>query len=127
MSLRKCWEGSLHSDLSHGLTVAPSGEALTVIPDDRHSLYENPCEGPRMDANPGSRFADASTFGREGRRRVMVVDDNADLARLTSLVLAKYGFDVATVHDGPVAIAIARSFRPHVVLLDIGLPGMDGY
>jgi two-component system, chemotaxis family, CheB/CheR fusion protein len=57
----------------------------------------------------------------------MVVDDNADLARLTSLVLEKYGFDVATAQDGPLAIEIARSFRPHVVLLDIGLPGMDGY
>jgi two-component system CheB/CheR fusion protein len=80
-----------------------------------------------MDANPGSPFVDLSTFGREGRRRVMVVDDNADLARLASLVLATYGFDVTTAHDGPVAIEIARSFRPHVVLLDIGLPGMDGY
>jgi DNA-binding response OmpR family regulator len=61
------------------------------------------------------------------RYRVLVVEDNADIARLTSLSLQHSGFDVRTLFDGHQALATARSFRPHFVLLDIGLPGMDGY
>jgi two-component system, chemotaxis family, CheB/CheR fusion protein len=60
-------------------------------------------------------------------RRVLVVDDNRDLVRTTSLLLKSQGFEVATAHDGRAAIEKARSFRPDVVLLDIGLPILDGY
>ena len=59
--------------------------------------------------------------------RVLVVDDNADLARLMSLLLQHCGFDVRTLFDGRLVLATARSFRPHFILLDIGLPGLDGY
>jgi CheY-like chemotaxis protein len=59
--------------------------------------------------------------------RVLIVDDNLDLAGLMSRVLAYYGFQVATAPNGHAAIETARSFRPQVVLLDIGLPDMDGY
>ena len=45
------------------------------------------------------------------------------MARLLTLL----GHDVKTAHDGPTAIELAREYRPDVVLLDIGLPGMDGY
>jgi CheY-like chemotaxis protein len=38
-----------------------------------------------------------------------------------------WGYEVRTAHDGPAALDTARAFRPHVVLLDVGLPGMDGY
>lgn len=63
----------------------------------------------------------------DGRRRVLVVDDNRDLVRTISLLLESHGFDVATALDGRSAIETANSFRPHVVLLDIGLPILDGY
>jgi CheY-like chemotaxis protein len=63
----------------------------------------------------------------DGRRRVLVVDDNRDVVRTTSLLLKSQGFDVATAHDGRAAIEKARSFQPHFVLLDIGLPILDGY
>jgi two-component system, sensor histidine kinase len=65
--------------------------------------------------------------GRDGYLRVLVVEDNVDLAQLTSVLLVHHGFDVATAADGHIAIERAVSFRPHVILLDIGLPGMDGY
>jgi CheY-like chemotaxis protein len=56
-----------------------------------------------------------------------VVDDNADLATSTTILLRLAGHKVAMAHDGPSALAAAVDFHPHVVLLDLGLPGMDGY
>jgi len=60
-------------------------------------------------------------------RRILVVDDNADLATTTTILLRLAGHKVAMAHDGPSALAAAVDFHPHVVLLDLGLPGMDGY
>jgi two-component system, sensor histidine kinase len=61
------------------------------------------------------------------RYRVLVVEDNADIARLMTLLLEHSGFEVLTLSDGHPVLATARSFRPHFILLDIRLPGMDGY
>ena len=64
---------------------------------------------------------------RPPRRRILVVDDNVDAARSLARLLARlYGQEVRVAHDGPEALAVAEEFRPEVVLLDIGLPGMDG-
>ncbi|MBO0697194.1 MAG: PAS domain S-box protein, partial [Zavarzinella sp.] len=65
------------------------------------------------------------TAGR--RRRVLVVDDNVDSADSLALLLGIWEHEVRTAHDGPAAIQVARSFRPEVVLLDLGMPGMNGY
>lgn len=62
-----------------------------------------------------------------GRRRVMVVDDNADAAEMMRAILELHGHEVCVAHDGPSALAALGGFRPQVALLDIGLPGMDGY
>jgi CheY-like chemotaxis protein len=59
--------------------------------------------------------------------RILVVDDNVDSARGLSRLLRLLGHEIRTVHDGPEAIAEALAFEPDFVLLDIGLPGMDGY
>ena len=59
--------------------------------------------------------------------RILVVDDNLDMAQGLARLMTLIGHDVKTVHDGPSAIEVARVYRPEVVLLDIGLPGMDGY
>jgi PAS domain S-box-containing protein len=61
------------------------------------------------------------------RRRILVVDDNADAAEALALALSMTGHAVELAADGPSALAAAAAFRPEVVLLDIGLPGMDGY
>jgi PAS domain S-box-containing protein len=60
-------------------------------------------------------------------RRILVVDDHPDVAESAALLLRLWGHEVHTVADGPAALQAVLSFRPEVVLLDIGLPGMDGY
>jgi CheY-like chemotaxis protein len=64
--------------------------------------------------------------GRRRALRVLVVEDNPDGAEALRLVLESYGHAVEVAHDGPAALEAAGRFRPEVVLLDIGLPGMDG-
>jgi CheY-like chemotaxis protein len=59
--------------------------------------------------------------------RILVVEDNLDSAEAMQLLLRGAGHHVTVVNDGAEAVAIARQVRPEVVLLDIGLPGMDGY
>jgi two-component system CheB/CheR fusion protein len=55
------------------------------------------------------------------------VDDNVDAAESIALVLRIIGHEVRTAYQGPAALEAARAFRPEVVLLDIGMPGIDGY
>ena len=76
------------------------------------------------DASFGARPAAAAASG-DGRR-ILLVEDNADAAESTRLLLAGMGHQVTVVNDGGEAIAAARRLHPDVVLLDIGLPGMDG-
>ncbi|CAH2807700.1 MAG: Chemotaxis protein methyltransferase CheR (EC [uncultured Caballeronia sp.] len=57
----------------------------------------------------------------------MLVDDNADAALALSMLLEALGHQVRTEHDGPRALASIDEFRPDVVVLDIGLPGMSGF
>jgi two-component system CheB/CheR fusion protein len=59
--------------------------------------------------------------------RILVVDDNTDAADSVALMLQLYGAEVEVAYDGPTAVASARSFKPGVILLDIGMPGMDGH
>jgi CheY-like chemotaxis protein len=61
------------------------------------------------------------------RRKILVVDDNRDGADMLALRLKLAGQDVLTAYDGRSAIALAKANRPDLVLLDIGLPEMDGY
>jgi PAS domain S-box-containing protein len=62
-----------------------------------------------------------------GSRRVLVVDDNPDAAESLADVVRMLGHDVEVAYDGPSAIDKARANAPHVVLCDLGLPGMTGY
>jgi CheY-like chemotaxis protein len=80
-----------------------------------------------MDKNSDPIRPAARRHPGDARRRVLVVDDNADPARLMTLLLQHCGFDVHTLFDGHPVLATSRSFRPHFILLDIGLPGLDGY
>ena len=60
-------------------------------------------------------------------RRVLIVDDNEDAANSLALVLRLSGHETASVYSAAEALVQAAVFQPEVVLLDIGLPGMDGY
>jgi signal transduction histidine kinase/ActR/RegA family two-component response regulator len=78
---------------------------------------------PDAAAEPALERAPAN----DSRLRVLVVDDNVDAARVTSLLLRRKNHDVRTAHDGQFALQVAQSFSPHVVILDIGLPEVDGF
>ena len=59
-------------------------------------------------------------------KRVMVVDDNEDSAVTLGLLLERYGCVTCVVHDGYTALARVPEFKPDVILLDLGMPGLDG-
>jgi CheY-like chemotaxis protein len=61
------------------------------------------------------------------RRRVLVVDDNRDAALSLAMLLRLTGNETQTAHDGLEALDVAAAFRPEVVLLDIGMPRLNGY
>ncbi len=60
-------------------------------------------------------------------RRVLVADDNVDAAEMLHVLFSEFGCDVRQVHDGESAVLESERFRPDVAILDIGMPGMDGY
>jgi CheY-like chemotaxis protein len=69
-----------------------------------------------------------ATHGKEGGVRILLVDDLVEAAEdMAALMREAFGHEVRTVHDGPTALQVAAEFRPELVLLDIGLPGMSGY
>ena len=59
--------------------------------------------------------------------RVLLIEDNEQNRYMAIFLLEKNGYDVMTAPDGPSGIALAREIRPALILLDIQLPGMDGY
>lgn len=67
------------------------------------------------------------TYGSSRRRRILVVDDNVDAAQSLALLLRELGHDVQVAHDGHAALEAARVNRPQLVLLDLSMPGVDGY
>ncbi len=79
----------------------------------------------------GARAPETRTVLEPGRPerslRVLVVEDNVDTADSLSLLLRLYGHDVQVARSGTAALELAAACRPDVVLLDIGLPGMDGH
>jgi two-component system CheB/CheR fusion protein len=77
--------------------------------------------------DPRERDATQPAKSARGSRRVLVVDDNEDTAQSLALLLRSWGHEVAVARHGAEALALAASFRPESALVDIGLPGMDGY
>jgi CheY-like chemotaxis protein len=76
------------------------------------------------DANPMTASAVKTT---PKSFRILVVDDNHDSALSQAMMLSIMGHETRTAHDGESAVASAESFLPDVVLLDIGLPKLNGY
>jgi CheY-like chemotaxis protein len=80
---------------------------------------------PLSDAVEPRRVPQPSVWASS--RRVLIVDDNGDAAESLALVLEAEGHEVRTAANGEQALRIAAGWLPHLALLDIGLPGMDGY
>lgn len=62
-----------------------------------------------------------------GKQKILIVDDDMHIAELVSLYVEKEGFETKEVYDGREAIQVASAFQPDLILLDLMLPGMDGY
>lgn len=86
------------------------------------TLPPAPAQSPESPSD-GKRHAGSST----GRRRILVVEDNAAAAATLVMILKFWDYDVRVAHDGEEAIALANDYQPHIVLLDMGLPKLDGY
>ena len=77
---------------------------------------------------PPGRPATTPRRARDRRKlRILVVDDNRDTAKSCALLLRMQGHEVETAHNGLAALQRAREFKPQVLFLDLGLPGMNGY
>jgi CheY-like chemotaxis protein len=84
---------------------------------------------PLLDAGEATRSEGSTKPAVEGsapRRKILIVDDNVDAAESLATVLRLKGHDVRTAHRGEQAVALAETERPDIVLLDLGMPGMDG-
>ncbi|HEY2029488.1 MAG TPA: response regulator [Myxococcales bacterium] len=81
-------------------------------------LFEPQVVRPPSDAKEGSPIA---------ARRILVVDDNVDAAEMLGAALSHAGHDVREAYDGLAALVEAVRFRPQVMILDLGLPGVDGF
>src|SRR5581483_11697946 len=75
------------------------------------------------------RFNDQEPVRRDERQRpvVLLVEDNDDARRVYGLILRHYGYAVDETDNGTDAVELARRIRPDLVLMDIGLPGIDGW
>jgi signal transduction histidine kinase len=106
------------------------------------TLHGGTVEVESAGAGQGSRFtirmpqasAPASRPGAEPPQpsparslKILVVDDNVEVAEIAGLMLEEIGHTYRIIHDGRRALEAAKDFRPDAILLDIGLPGMDGY
>jgi signal transduction histidine kinase/DNA-binding response OmpR family regulator len=75
----------------------------------------------------GRRAAERYTASSPGEFAILIVDDNRDATDSMAMLLAMEGYDVRVAYDGPQALEAVRTARPDVILLDLGLPGMDGF
>ena len=121
-----------HGSLGIGLTIVRSLVEL------HGGRVEARSDGPRRGsefivrlplAGTGRAAANAVVEPVRGdsRNRVLVVDDNRDAAESLGVLLALLGIETRTAHSGPAALEALDEFQPSVILLDLGMPGMDGY
>ncbi|QEH34769.1 putative transcriptional regulatory protein TcrX [Aquisphaera giovannonii] len=85
------------------------------------------CRSDHPSSGGGEAPARREAAPKPTRRRILVVDDNPDMARSLSLLLEVLGHDVTTALGGEQAIGLAKGSPPEFILMDIGLPIMNGY
>ena len=115
-------------EMHHGRVAAHSrgpglGSEFTVrLPVSAEAPTEPTADGPTAVEAPA-----VEAIPQFPRRRILVVNDNRYNANSLGVLLRTLGQDVEMAYDGPAAMELVRRRRPDLVLLDIGLPGMDGY
>ncbi len=82
---------------------------------------------PGLPALPTPSPAVLKTARVPSPRRLLIVEDHPDVAESLALIMRCDDHEVRIAHDGPAALKVLKKFKPDVVLLDVGLPGMDGY
>jgi CheY-like chemotaxis protein len=82
---------------------------------------------PLVPGQAEGRTAHAAATPLTSRCRVLLVDDNPDVADTLGRLLRMLGAEVEVVYDGPSALQALERFHPTAMILDIGMPGMDGY
>jgi two-component system, OmpR family, response regulator len=111
---------------------------IYVSPTDDETPFtaSGPCRSSLSLKRPGRRilpqnrkreFHNTKERPMEPMLKVLVVEDNVDAAQSLAALLQAEGYEVEVAYDGPAGIHLGRWWRPDVVLLDIGLPGVDGW
>ncbi len=124
-----------HGGLGVGLTLVRAlvemhGGSVEAVSEGLERGSEFIIRLPSLDQTadkPASSQAGASTMPRSSVLKVLVVDDNTDAAAILGEALSAMGHIAYTARDGYEAVELARQHLPDAVLLDIGLPGLDGY
>jgi PAS domain S-box-containing protein len=122
-----------HGGLGIGLTIVKRlvekhGGTVTVHSEGAGRGCEFTVRLPLTSPPPVSTTGNGSRISQpQTRRRVLVVDDNRDAAQSLSMLLRLGGHETCSAHSGPEALQAAESFRPELILLDLGLPQMSGY
>jgi signal transduction histidine kinase/ActR/RegA family two-component response regulator len=111
----------LHDGTVEATSVVGEGSEFVV----RLPIWKD-VDGRRKNES-GTDSSDSSFSPHPSPLKVLVVDDNADTVLSFTMLLKTLGHDVRAAHDGPTAVQVALDYRPDIVLLDIGLPGLNGY
>jgi signal transduction histidine kinase/DNA-binding response OmpR family regulator len=107
--------------------VSMQGGSVRVYSDGAKQGSEFVVRLPRAAAGSAEPAQPAAPRRNGTGQRVLIVDDYADAADSMAAILRVDGQDVQIAHDGPTALEVVRNFKPSVVFLDIGLPGMNGF
>jgi CheY-like chemotaxis protein len=112
----------------------PADETRSRVGEVRPGLTDLSADAPSSEVIRSSSGPESEAGNGGGNRtvyispkRLLVVDDNHDAAQMLSEVLQIYGYATRVAYNGISALEVAKSFRPDVALVDIGLPAMDGY
>jgi signal transduction histidine kinase len=116
-SLVELHEGSV-SAYSEG--IGKGSEFVVLLPASKEGQSAVPAATATVTEQ---KTSDNST----SKRRILIVDDNQDAAEILAEVLAELGYLTRTAFDGPSSLEVVDAFKPDVMLIDIGLPVMDGY
>jgi len=112
---------------AHSPGLHLGSEFVVILPTDSGATSERPAAGSQAGSEPSTSKVPKATAVSNGGRRVLVVDDSPDIAESTATLLSLQGYSVVVAGNGEQALAAASQFHPEVVLMDLGMPGLDGY